>query len=77
MKPRLDNHGNVIYTKKNVVQLDHDPINGCKIFYDDLIFATELKATYEETVKAHYALVEGIIEQLAFHRAKLSWEKSL
>ena len=77
MKPRLDNQGNVLYTPENVVQLDHDPIKGCEIFYDDLIFATELKATYKETVKAHYALVERVIERLAFHRAKLSLEKSL
>ena len=77
MKPVLDDHGDLIYTDENVVKLDHDPIYGCEIFYDDLIFATELKATYEETVQTHYALVEKVIERLAFHRAKLSLDKSL
>ena len=77
MKPVVDSQGVPIYTSNHVVKLVHDPIPGCEIFYDDLIFATELKSSYEATVHHHYALVDKVIERLAFHRAKLSLDKSL
>ena len=76
MKPRLDSKGNAIYLEDNVVALEHDYIHGCEVFYDDLIFATDLKDTYEETVAHHYSLVKRVVERLAFHKAKLSVEKS-
>ena len=77
MRPRLDDQGNPIFLEKNVVDLEHDHIHGCEIFYDDLIFATELCPTYAETVKTHYALIKRVIERLTFHKAKLSLNKSL
>jgi len=76
MVPKLDKLGNPIFLQNNVVDLRPDHIHGCEVFYDDLIFATELQPTYEETVKVHYALISKVIERLTFHKAKLSLHKS-
>ena len=76
MVPKLDKLGNPIFLENNVVDLQPDHIHGCEVFYDDLIFATELQQTYEETVKVHYALIHKVIERLTFHKAKLSLHKS-
>ena len=76
MVPKLDKLGNPIFLENNVVDLQPNHINGCEVFYDDLIFATELQSIYEETVKVHYALIHKVIERLTFHKAKLSLHKS-
>ena len=76
MRPRLDINGNPIFLEPNIVDVEHDHIPGCEIFYDDLIFATELRPTYAETVQVHYALIKRVIERLTFHKAKLSLNKS-
>ena len=77
MTPRLDKTGNPIFLKPNMVDMVHDRLEGVYIFYDDLLISSPLYETYEQTVKEHYKLVEKVISRLHFHRAKLSFEKSV
>ena len=76
MGPCLDINGNPIFLEPNIINLEHDHIPGCEIFYDDLIFATELRPMNAETVQFHYALIKKVIERLMFHKPKLSLNKS-
>ena len=76
MVPKLDPDGQPIYLEDNVIDMSHDVIPGVYIFYDDVLMCSEMENTYEETIKKHYKVVEKVMERLAFHKAKLSLEKS-
>ena len=75
-RPKLDKNGKPIYIASNIVQMEHDPLPGVHIFYDDVLMATKMCATYEDTLAEHYKLVEKVMERMAYHRAKISFEKS-
>ena len=77
MRPKLNPAGQPIYLKENVVDLENDRLPGVHIFYDDLLIATPPYATYEQTVREHYKVVDQIMGRLHFHSAKISFEKSL
>ena len=76
MVPKLDPQGQPIYLEDNIIDMLHDVIPGVHIFYDDVLMCSEMEKTYEETIKKHYKVVEKVMERLAFHKAKLSIEKS-
>ena len=76
MVPKLNPDGQPIYLEENVIDMLHDEIPGVYIFYDDVLMCSEMENTYEETIKKHYKVVEKVMERLAFHKAKLSLEKS-
>jgi len=76
MRPKLDSNKKPIFVEPHIVDLENDYLEGCQVFYDDIIFATELQPTYEQTVKVHYDLVSKVMERLAFHKAKINIEKS-
>ena len=76
MIPKLDSNGQPIYLEDNVIDMNHDVLPGVHIFYDDVLMCSEWCGTYEETIKQHYKIVERVMERLAFHKAKLSLEKS-
>ena len=72
----LDNNGKPIYDAPNVVRMEPDPIDGCESFFDDICVFTPAHETYAETVRAHYQKIEKVISRLAFHDARISFEKS-
>ena len=76
MRPILDENGQPIFEEENVVKMVNDALPGVHIFYDDVLMTSKMYPTYEETIKNHYKLVERVMERLAFHRAKISIEKS-
>jgi hypothetical protein len=76
MRPLLDKDGEPIFEEENVVKMVNDALPGVHIFYDDVLMTSKMYPTYEETIKNHYKLVERVMERLAFHRAKISIEKS-
>ncbi len=76
MRPKLGPDNQPIFLEPHVVALEDDYLEGCQVFYDDIIFATELQSTYELTVKVHYELISKVMERLAFHKAKINLEKS-
>ena len=76
MTPKLDNQGKPCFTEKNRVHLIDDYMDGIFVFYDDVLITSEWKGTYEATLSNHFKLVEKLIQKLAFHKAKISFEKS-
>jgi len=44
-------------------------------YFDDIIVTSELRPTYEETLRQHFANLELAVARLFFHGAKLSVSK--
>ena len=76
MTPKLDTAGKPIYTAKNRVELKDDYMEGVFVFYDDVLITSEWTGTYETSLHKHFKIVEKLIQKLAFHKAKISFEKS-
>ena len=74
-EPVLDEKGNPVYEKENVVKLTKSVQEDIVNFFDDIVAATRLKETYEETLKEHFSKLEVAIQRLAFHGAKISVSK--
>ena len=72
----LDDKGKPIFDAENVVRMEPDPIEGCQNFFDDIIIYTKAYDTYELTIKKHYEKVALVMSRLAFHDARISFEKS-
>jgi len=75
-KPVLDKSGSPIYEAKNMVKMEEDRIDSALIFFDDLLIHTPMELTYKLTVEKHYIQVEKVMKRLAFHDARISFEKS-
>ena len=71
-EPDKDEKGYVIYESKNVVKLVSDPIKYVTNYVDDILVATPLRNSYEETLKFHFEILEKVTGRLAFHGAKLN-----
>jgi hypothetical protein len=54
------------------VKLRPDPIKYVTNYVDDILVATPLRKTYEETLKYHFEVLEQVTARLAFHGAKLN-----
>jgi hypothetical protein len=54
------------------VKLRPDPIKYVTNYVDDILVATPLRKTYEETLKCHFEVLEQVTARLAFHGAKLN-----
>ncbi len=73
--PKRDSKNKVIYNEKGYPIMEADKLEGCQIYYDDLIIYTKPQPTYEETLKVHFRLVETVVSRLAFHSAKIDMNK--
>ena len=76
MSPVLNSKGEPNFIKENVIEMKNDVIEGVHIFYDDVLMTSPMYPTHAETIKEHYKVVEKVMERLAYHRAKISLEKS-
>ena len=76
MTPVLNSKGEPNFIKENVIEMKNDEIEGVHIFYDDVLMTSPMYPTHAETLKEHYKVVEKVMERLAYHRAKISLEKS-
>ncbi len=73
--PKRDSQDEVIYNEEGYPIMEADKLEGCQIYYDDLIIYTKPQVTYEETLKVHFSLVETVVSRLAFHNAKIDMNK--
>ena len=74
-KPVLDANGKPIFEKPNFAKLERDVLPNTAAYFDDIIIASELYPTYEETLVQHFKSLEITISRLSFHGAKLSVPK--
>ncbi len=65
----------VLWEKEDLVQLRDDRLPGVLVYLDDIVIATELKPTLEESLKCHMELLEKVISRFHFHGVKLSFNK--
>ena len=68
--PERDEKGNLLWDEPNVVKQKYDPLPFVTNYMDDIMVASMLKPTYEETLKSHFENVEQAVDRLAFHGAK-------
>ena len=73
----LDENGEPVYEKPNVVKMVPDPIPGTLIYFDDLLIHTPAQQTYADTVRVHYEKMKLVMSRLAFHNSKIGFEKSI
>jgi len=74
-KPVKDANGDPIFESPNVVKLERDVLTDTEAYFDDIMIASSLCPTYEETLKQHFSSVEKAVSRLHFHGAKLSVAK--
>jgi len=73
--PVLDKNGKPIFESENVVKLERNVLVDTVSYFDDIIVTSELRPTYEETLRQHFANLELAVARLFFHGAKLSVSK--
>ena len=71
-----DAQGRPIYEKDNVVKMIESPLEGVWVYFDDVFVATKPLATYALTMEAHAKLLKQVMGRIAFHSAKIHYEKS-
>ena len=74
--PKRDTRGNIEYDENNLPIMISSPLENVQVYYDDIIIYTSMKATYKESVKYHFLLVERVVQRLAFHQCKLEFSKA-
>jgi len=74
--PVLNNDGQPVYDAPNLVRMVEAPLNNVHVYYDDILVATTAAETYEQTLQLHYQVVKEVVKRLAFHSAKINFEKS-
>jgi len=74
-EPEYDSDGNVIYESKNVVKQKASPLKLVCNYFDDILCTSTLKPTYQETLQAHFKIVEQCIKRLAFHGSRVNVPK--
>ncbi len=56
--PVLDKNGKPIFESENVVKLERNVLVDTVSYFDDIIVTSELRPTYEETLRQHFANLE-------------------
>jgi len=74
-EPVRDENGEVIFEAPNMVKQKRSPLKDVKNYFDDILCASKLEKTYEQTVTTHFSILEIAIQRLAFHGAKISVDK--
>ena len=72
---KRDKQGKVIFENGYPLMIP-SKIEGCLIYYDDIICFSKPFPTYKETLDNHFKLVEKVIQRLHFHRSKLEMAKA-
>jgi len=75
-EPVFDDQGSPIFEKPNEVKLVKSPLEASINFFDDIITATILKGSYQETLIEHFAHLEELVKRLHFHGSKVNVQKS-
>ena len=75
-KADTDAQGNLVFDADGVLSMTYDPLPNCSVFYDDFIIASKLMPTFEESLQAHFNILEQVASRLAFHSAKINFQKS-
>ena len=73
--PVLDRNGKPIFESENVVKLERNVLEDTVSYFDDIIVTSELRPTYEKTLRQHFENLEKAVARLYFHGAKLSVSK--
>ena len=73
---KRDEAGNVVYENGYPVMVP-SKMEGCLIYYDDIICFSKALPTYKETLANHFNLVEKVIKRLHFHQGKLEMSKAV
>ncbi len=73
--PKKDEKDKVIYDEDNYPIMEANKLDGCEVFYDDLIIFSKPMPTFDETIKEHFKLLKTIVGRLAFHNAKIDIKK--
>ena len=71
-EPVRDAKGELIYDKPNEVRLKKDPLPHVTNYVDDILVATPLRNSYEETLRFHFSALEQATQRLAFHGARIN-----
>jgi hypothetical protein len=71
-EPVRDAKGELVYDKPNEVRLKKDPLPYVTNYVDDILVATPLRNSYEETLRFHFSALEQATQRLAFHGARIN-----
>jgi len=71
-----DNNGKVIY-ENSLPKLRHSPLEGCVLFYDDILVHSTAESTYAKTVEKHFGLIKKVMGRISLHSGKISLEKTV
>ncbi|RPH78729.1 MAG: hypothetical protein EHM77_06640, partial [Planctomycetaceae bacterium] len=74
--PKLDENGEPIFEAPNRVALVKSTLDFAKSYFDDILTATPLLNTYDESLNFHFEQLERVVSRLAFHGSKISVPKS-
>ena len=74
-EPELDEHGQPVYEKENVVKLNPSALKDTVNYFHDVLTATQIKNTFQITLEAHFFALEKAVERLSFHGAKINVNK--
>ena len=75
-KAKRDADGQLVYENDGVLSMEYDPLPNCYVFYDDFIIASKLQSTFEKSMQAHFEILDKVASRLAFHSAKIAFQKS-
>jgi len=73
-EPVLDEKGNPVFEKDHIVKMVRSPLTNSINFFDDIITCSEMKETYELSLRKHFHSLA--IKRLAFHNSKINVSKS-
>jgi hypothetical protein len=71
-----DHNGNIKLDNNGYPLMVPSKIEGCEIYYDDIIIFSKAAPTYDDSLKKHFELVEKVVKRLAYHKAKLEMTKA-
>jgi len=74
-EPVRDENGEVVFDAPNLVKQIRSPLEFIKNYFDDILCATRLGLTYENTLRNHFGHLETAIQRLCFHGARISVDK--
>ena len=72
-----DDKGRIIYEAENVAKMRDSPLHGVFHYFDDVLVASPMQKTYEETIDKHYKLVKIVVDRLVQHQAIIGFHKSI
>ena len=71
-----DKNGNIQWKEDGTALLKHSPLEGVKLFFDDIICYSKFDKNYKNSMKKHFEIVEKLIQRLHTFKCKVSLKKS-